>query len=131
MKDHRDRRARLQLIEYMFSGNSWQEAVAMSQLKISRATAYRLRQMACDEEKAERAFLDDRHGHPSKLTQAAQTWLTEFCTPNPQVASSHVQTELKTQFGVAVSISQINRVRAKLGVSRQPSGSVLAPSKKN
>ena len=131
MKDHRDRKARLQLIEYMFAGYAWQEAVARSQLKISRAMAYRLRQMACDEEKAERAFLDDRHGHPSKLTESAQAWLTEFCTPNPQVASSQVQTELKTQLGIEASVSQINRVRAKLGVSRQPSGSVLAPSKKN
>jgi hypothetical protein len=75
MKDHRDRTARLKLIEYMFAGYSWQEAVAQSQLKISRAMAYRLRQMACDEEKAERAFLDDRHGHPSKLTESAQAWL--------------------------------------------------------
>jgi transposase len=115
----------------MFAGYSWQEAVAQSQLKISRAMAYRLRQMACDEEKAERAFLDDRHGHPSKLTEPAQAWLAEFCTPNPQIASSRVQTELKTQFGLVVSVSQINRVRAKLGVSRQPSGSVQAPSKKN
>jgi len=131
MKDHRDRRARLQLIEYMFAGSSWQEAVAQSQLKISRATAYRLKQMACDEEKAERAFLDDRHGHPSKLTQPAQAWLTAFCTPNPQIASSQVQAELKTQLGIEVSVSQINRVRAMLGVSRQPSGSVLAASKKN
>ena len=131
MKDHRDRKARLQLIECMFAGYSWQEASASTQLKISRAMAYRLRQMACDEEKAERAFLDDRHGHPSKLTEAAQAWLTEFCTPNPQVASSQVQTELKAELGIEVSVSQINRVRAKLGVSRQPSGSVLAPSKKN
>jgi transposase len=87
--------------------------------------------MACDEEKAERAFLDDRHGHPSKLTEPAQAWLTQFCTPNPQVASSQVQTELKTQLGIEGSRSQINRVRAKLGVSRQPSGSVLALGKKN
>ncbi len=131
MKDHRDRKARLHLIECMFAGYSWQEAAAQSQLKISRAMAYRLRQMACDEEKAERAFLDDRHGHPSKLTESAQAWLIEFCTPNPQVASSQVRTELKTQMGIEASVSQINRVRAKLGVSRQPSGSVLVPGKKN
>ena len=131
MKDHRDRRERLELLEYMFAGYSWQEAAARSQLKISRAMAYRLRQMACDEEKAERAFLDDRHGHPSKLTEPAQVWLKEFCTPNPQVASSQVQTELKTQLGIEVSVSQINRVRARLGVGKQPSGSVLSQSKKN
>ncbi len=68
MKDHPERKGRLQLIEAMFAGHSWQEALAQSQLHVSRATAYRLRQLACDEEKAERAFLDDRHGHPYKLT---------------------------------------------------------------
>jgi Mg-chelatase subunit ChlI len=46
-------------------------------------------------------------------------WMTEFCTTNPQVASSRVQRELKGRFGVAVSVSQINRVRAKSGVSHQ------------
>ena len=64
MKDHRERAARLQLIESMVAGHSWQSAVAQSQLNVSRATAYRLRQLARDEEKAALAFLDDRHGHP-------------------------------------------------------------------
>ncbi len=68
MKDHPERKGRLQLIEYMFAGHSWQEALAQSQLHVSRATAYRLRQLARDEEKAALAFLDDRHGHPYKLT---------------------------------------------------------------
>jgi transposase len=122
MKDHPERSGRLQLIEYMFAGYSWQVAVAQSQLHISRSTAYRLRQLARDEDKAGLAFLDDRHGHPYKLTQPARTWLTEFCTTHPQVASSRVQAELKTQLGVAVSVSQINRVRAQLGVTTQRRG---------
>jgi hypothetical protein len=69
MKDRSDRAARLQLIEYMFAGQSWRAAAAQSQLKISRSTAYRLVQLARDEEKAAEAFLDDRHGHPYKLTE--------------------------------------------------------------
>ena len=68
MKDRPDRAARLQLIESMFAGQSWRAAAAQSQLKISRSTAYRLLQLARDEEKAAEAFLDDRHGHPYKLT---------------------------------------------------------------
>ena len=62
MKDHPERNGRLQLIEAMFAGHSWQSAIAQSQLNISRSTAYRLRQLARDEDKAELAFLDDRHG---------------------------------------------------------------------
>jgi hypothetical protein len=69
MKDRPDRAARLQLIESMFAGQSWRAAAAQSQLKISRSTAYRLLQLARDEEKAAEAFLDDCHGHPYKLTE--------------------------------------------------------------
>ncbi len=117
MKDHPERKGRLQLIESMFAGHSWQSAVAQSQLHVSRATAYRLRQLARNEEKAERAFLDDRHGHPYKLTEPVQVWISKFCTEQPQVASRRVQSELQSRFDVTVSVSQINRVRAKLGVS--------------
>jgi hypothetical protein len=52
MKDHSERKGRLQLIEAMFAGHSWQSAVAQSQLHISRSTAYRLRQLARSEDKA-------------------------------------------------------------------------------
>ena len=129
MKDHPDRKRRLQLIEAMFAGHSWQSAVAQSQLHISRSTAYRLRQLARDDEKAELAFLDDRH--PYKLIEPARRWLAEFCASNPQLASSRVQAELKTTFGVTVSVSQINRVRAKLGISTQRRGQIQGQTKKN
>ena len=131
MKDHPQRSARLQLIEHMCAGQTWQAAVAKSQLPVSRATAYRLVQLARDEDKAELAFLDRRHGHPYKLTEPARTWLVEFCTHNPQIASSRVQAELKTTFGIEVSVSQINRVRAQLGVTTQRRGQVQALRKKN
>jgi transposase len=131
MKDHPERKGRLQLIEAMFAGHSWQEALAQSQLNVSRATAYRLRQLARDEEKAERAFLDDRHGHPYKITEPIRLWMTEFCTTHPQIPSSHVQHELKSRFGVAVSVSQINRVRAQSGVSHQWRGRVQGQGEKN
>jgi transposase len=131
MKDHPERKGRLQLIELMFAGHSWQSAVAQSQLHVSRATAYRLRQLARDEEKAAWAFLDDRHGHPYKLTEPVQVWISELCSTNPQIASSRVQSELNSRFGVAVSVSQINRVRAKLGVSNPWHGRNQVPVKKN
>jgi transposase len=131
MKDHPERKARLQLIESMFAGHSWQEALAQSQLNVSRATAYRLRQLARDEEKAKLAFLDGRHGHPYKLTEPVQAWISEVCITNPQTPSSQVQRELQSRFGVAVSVSQINRIRAKLGVSNPWRGRAQVPVKKN
>src|SRR3989442_1134815 len=109
MKDRLDRAARLHLIESMCAGQSWQTAVAQSQLKISRSTAYRRVQLARDEEKAALAFLDDRHGHPYKLTEPVQVWLVDACIRDPQIPSSPIQAELKTRFGIAVSVGHINR----------------------
>jgi transposase len=131
MKDRPDRAARLQLIESMFAGQSWQTAAAQSQLKISRSTAYRLRQLARDEERAAEAFLDDRHGHPYKLTEPVQVWLVEVCTRDPQIPSSRIQAELKTSFGIEVSVGHINHVRAQQGVTRQRRGQAQTPVKKN
>jgi transposase len=131
LKDRSDRAARLQLIGRMFAGQSWQTAVAESQLHISRATAYRLVQHARDEDKAPQVFLDDRHGHPYKVTAPVQAWISEVCTDNTQMPSSKVQSELKSRFGVAVSVSQINRVRAKLGVGNQWRGRTQGANKKN
>ena len=129
MKDRPDRAARLQLIASMFAGQSWRAAAAQSQLKISRSTAYRLLQLARDEEKAGEAFLDDRHGHPYKLTEPVQAWLVEVCTKDPQIPSSRIQAELKTRFGIAVSVGHINHVRAHHGVTKPGRG--RTPVKKN
>src|SRR5256885_10673669 len=105
MKDRPDRAARLQLIESMFAGHSWQAAAAQSQLKISRSTAYRLVQLARDEERAGLAFLDDRHGHPYKLTEPVQEWLVGVCCKNPQERFSRVHEEMKTAVGIEVSVA--------------------------
>jgi transposase len=131
MKDRPDRAARLHLIEYMFAGHSWQTAAAQSQLKISRSTAYRLVQLARNEEKAGLAFLDDRHGHPYKLTEPVQAWLVDMCSKDPQIPSSRIQAELKTGFGIAVSAGHINHVRAHHGVTKQRRGQAQTPVKKN
>jgi hypothetical protein len=58
-------------------------------------------------------------------------WMVEFCTHNPQVASSRVQAELKSAFGIEVSVSQINRVRAAKGVTKQGRSPVQEQGEKN
>ncbi len=131
MKDRPDRAARLQLIGRMFAGQSWQTAAAQSQANISRSTAYRLVKLAHDEDKAPLVFLDDRHGHPYKMTEPVQRWISEVCINTPQIPSSRVQSELKSRFGVAVSVSQINRVRAKLGVTKQGRARTQGRGEKN
>src|SRR5437588_11948520 len=117
MKAHAQRMARLQLIASMLEGQSWQQAMANADLSIGRATASRLVQLARDPEQSERPFLDDRHGHPYKLTGPMRSWIVEYCTQHPGVFSSQVQVELRTRFGLEVSRGHINRVRAEEGVT--------------
>lgn len=117
MKAHSQRTARLQLIAAMLEGQSWQQAMTDAGVSIGRATAYRLVHLARDPERSERPFLDDRHGHPYKLTEPLRRWLVEYCTQHPGVFSSQVQAELRMQFGVEVSRGHISRVRAEAGVA--------------
>ncbi len=63
-----------------------------------------------------------RHGHPSKLRGAARAFLEEQCRQAPHLSSTTLQAELHEQFGLSVSISQINRVRAMLGLNLHPKG---------
>ena len=65
----------------------------------------------------ETALLDGRHGHPSKLRGEARTFLEEYCRGAPHTPSSVIQTLLQERFDRRVSVSQINRIRAVLGVS--------------
>lgn len=131
MKDHPQRTERLQLIEAMFAGHSWQSAVAQSHLPISRSTAYRLVQRARNEEQAALVFLEGRHGHAYKVTKPVQAWLVEVCTNDPQVPSCRLQVELETTFGITVSVGHINRVRAQYGVTRRGSDREARLAKKN
>ncbi len=78
----------------------------IGQLKLSGATAYRLRPLAGDQEKAERALLDDRHAHRYQVTQPVQAWLSEFGTANPPIASSRLQSERQSCFGVTLSLRE-------------------------
>ncbi|MDP9372786.1 MAG: helix-turn-helix domain-containing protein [Chloroflexota bacterium] len=119
-RDHR-RAARLRLVEGMRGGLSWSDATARAGLATGRSTAYGLLKLVNSE--GEAALDDARHGHPYKLTAPIREWLLEYCRGAPGVASPAVQAEIRERFGVAVSTSQINRVRASLGVSSRSRGS--------
>ena len=57
---------------------------------------------------------------PSKLRGEARTFLEDACREAPQTPSSTIQAALRERFELSMSISQINRVRAALGVSNHP-----------
>ena len=51
------------------------------------------------------------------LRGAARAFLETQCRQAPHTSSSTIQMELRVRFDLSVSIGQINRVRAALGMS--------------
>lgn len=111
-------RARVQVVEAMEQGLPWHEAAKRAGLEISQSTAYRLRQRM--RKAGEQALREGRHGHPIKLRGEVRKFLEEICRQAPLTPSHEVQTQLAQRFSLQVSVSQINRVRASLGVSNPP-----------
>ena len=107
--------AREQLVTAMVEGQSWQEVNTGSSLPVKRAMAYRL--LRAVRIKGNIALQDGRHGHPSKLRGEARAFLEASCREAPSMLSSTLQAALRERFDLQVSVSQINRVRATLGVS--------------
>src|SRR5215469_3429770 len=107
--------AREQLITTMLQGRTFEEASKESGAPLKRAMAYRL--LRDVRTQGEVALQDGRHGHPVKLRGAARSFLEEHCRQAPSTPSPVTQTLLQERFGLKVSTSQINRVRAALGVS--------------
>jgi transposase len=110
--------ARQRLVAAMLAGQSWQEIARAEALPLKRAMAYRLVQAV--RTRGEVALADGRHGHPSKLRGEARVFLEEQCRQAPSTPSATLQMELRERFDLSVSISQINRVRAVLGLSNHP-----------
>src|SRR5436305_10793899 len=115
MGKEQHRAMKAQLVACMQEGHSWQKAVAQTGIQISRSVAYRLRQKV--QKEGEVALEDGRHGHTVKLRGETRTFLEGYCRKAPATPSSIIQTILRERFDLSVSISQINRVRATLGVS--------------
>ncbi len=82
-----------------------------------RTTVYRLLKRVQHE--GEQAYIDQRHGHPTKLRGDVLTWVLNYCQSHVAASSSEVQRRLTERFGLPISISQLNRVRAAHGLSRQ------------
>jgi hypothetical protein len=73
------------------------------------------------------ALAEGRHGHPAKLRGAALALLEMLCRADHGIASWRVQQALADQCQVQVSVSQINRVRARRGLASRP----VPPPKKD
>ena len=82
-----------------------------------RTTVYRLLKRV--EREGEHAFVERRHGHPTKLREEVLTFVLEYCQNHTSAASREVQRLVAERFGITVSVSQLNRVRAAYGLSRK------------
>ena len=109
--------AKREIVKQVEQGISAQQARMHSAVPMHRTTVYRL--LKGVQRKGESAFTDGRHGHPAKLRGEVLTFLREQCQENPCISSPAVQRAICGYFGYAPSVSQLNRVRASLGLSRQ------------
>jgi transposase len=118
MKDEQRQAAKKRMVTLMLEGRPWQEAARLSGIHTSRSTAYRWFQQFRIQ--GEVALHDGRHGHIVKMRQPIREWLAARCREEPSLPSSSLQNELNAHFGVLVSITHLNRIRAAHGLGRQP-----------
>ncbi len=109
--------AKRQMIEQIEQGTSVQQARSHSAVPMHRATVYRLLKRVRAE--GEAAYIDQRHGHSIKVRGEVRAFLLEVCQATPSVSSPAVQHAIHERFGLSMSVSQLNRVRASLGLSRR------------
>ncbi len=109
--------AKRQLIEQIEQGASVQQARSHSTIPMHRATVYRLLKRVRVE--GETAYRDERHGHPIKVRGEVRAFLIDMCQATPSISSPVVQHAIQARFGLCISVSQLNRVRASLGLSRK------------
>src|SRR6266851_6979574 len=110
--------ARCEIVRQIEQGVSAKLVRLHSAVPMDRTTVYRLLKRV--QREGASAFTDGRYGHPVKLRGEALTFLQEHCQNNPSISSSAVQRLLHERFGLSVSVSQLNRVRAARGLSRMP-----------
>ncbi len=119
---------KLKFASTMETGSSWQQAAQAAGLQISRATAYRY--LKSFQVGGAKALQDGRQGHPAKLKVEVQSWLSDYCHANPEVTSPQLQSVLELEWGLRVSVSRLNEVREKLGLTRQNLAPASDPKKR-
>jgi transposase len=118
MENEQRQVAKKQMLVLMQEGYRWQEAANRAGIQTSRSSAYRWFQQFRTQ--GEAALHDERHGHTAKMHQPLRAWLEARCREEPGLPSSALQKELQAHFGVLVSITHLNRIRAAQGLERQP-----------
>jgi putative transposase len=105
------------IVRHVEQGMTASDARRLCPVLMHRTTVYRLLKRV--EREGEPALAERRHGHPVKLRGEVLAWMLDYCQSHPFVSSSAVQRLVAEHFGLSVSVSQLNRVRAAHGLSRK------------
>ena len=111
-----DATRRLQVAELMQEGLSWLEAIKTAKVKVHRTTAERWFHRL--ESEGETGLAERRRGSAYKITPKIRAWLEKECRDDTNRTSAELQKVIQRDFQITVTVRQINRVRATLGVSR-------------
>jgi transposase len=103
-----------QAMQLMAAGKSWKEANEQSGLDYSRTGIQGLYRKWCA--RGDEALIDNRHGHPYKVTSEMREWMNEHSTEKPKEQASHLVSEIKAQFGVELEPHYVNVLRHQLGL---------------
>ncbi len=115
--------AKHQLVAAMQEGQRWNDAVTLAGLPLHRSAAYHLVKRVRTE--GEEAYIDHRHGHPSKMRAPLRDWLVAYCRRYPDHSARLIQAALQSECDTTISIGHINFLRRQLGISR---GKKLLPN---
>src|SRR5260221_12999204 len=102
--------ARREIVRQVEQGVNASEARRHCPVPMHRTTVYRLLKHVQAE--GEHAFIERRHGHPTKLRGEGLTWMLDHCQSHPSTSRADGQRRLSKRFGLPGSVRQLNRVRA-------------------
>lgn len=104
------------LVAAMQEGQRWHDAVILAGLPLHRSAAYHLVKRVCSE--GEEAYIDHRHGHPSKMRAPLRDWLVAYCRQYPDHSARLIQAALQSECDMTISIGHINSLRRQLSIGR-------------
>jgi transposase len=97
---HARQEARRELVRSVGEGMTAQEARRRYSVRMHRTTVYRLLKRV--EREGERAFVEGRHGHPTKLRGEVLACVMDYCQNHAFAASREVQRLVAERFGLEV-----------------------------
>jgi transposase len=110
---------RKKVVDAVLAGKSHEEARALVDEPVSKRSVYRW--LAWYRKNGDDGLKDNRGGVVWKVTDEIRDWLVDTIQETPGQSASQLQEDLQETFGIRVSISYINQLRAEAGLSRRAS----------